>query len=195
MRVKLLTEHHLEFLSLKRGCTGSSESTLVEMPHCPKSHVTAHLIAPIWCVSQITQVSYFVYFMQFHTFKGEHSWPKVFTPGRRQTKTPKLSRNVDQKWLETEFLIAICRQCGNKWQSKTLFLLIFDPRSSIVDSVFDCCLPGVVLLFQGRYIQDGRCFLPKARFWWWRWSRCLKEDQRERSEIKRTTIRVQKDRG
>ena len=34
MSVKLLTEHHLEFLSLKGGCTGSSESTLVKMPHC-----------------------------------------------------------------------------------------------------------------------------------------------------------------
>ena len=31
MSVKLLTEHHLEFLSLKGGYTGSSESTLVEM--------------------------------------------------------------------------------------------------------------------------------------------------------------------
>ena len=40
--VKLLTEHHLEFLSL-RGCTGSSESTLIKMPHCWKSHVTAHI--------------------------------------------------------------------------------------------------------------------------------------------------------
>ena len=29
MTVKLLTEHHLEFLSLTGGCTGSSESTLV----------------------------------------------------------------------------------------------------------------------------------------------------------------------
>ena len=28
MIVKLLTEHHLEFLSLKGGCRGSSESTL-----------------------------------------------------------------------------------------------------------------------------------------------------------------------
>ena len=27
MNIKLLTEHHLEFLSLKGGCTGSSEST------------------------------------------------------------------------------------------------------------------------------------------------------------------------
>ena len=34
MSVKLLTEHRLEFVSLKGGCTGSSESTLVKMPHC-----------------------------------------------------------------------------------------------------------------------------------------------------------------
>ena len=31
MSVELLTEHNLEFLSLKGGCTGSSESTLVKM--------------------------------------------------------------------------------------------------------------------------------------------------------------------
>ena len=43
MTVQLLAEHHLEFLSLKRGCTGLSESTLVRMPHCWKSRVTANL--------------------------------------------------------------------------------------------------------------------------------------------------------
>ena len=32
MIVKLLTEHHLEFLSLKGGFPGSSESTLIKMP-------------------------------------------------------------------------------------------------------------------------------------------------------------------
>ena len=32
MFVKLLTEHHLEFLSFKGGCTCSSESTLVKKP-------------------------------------------------------------------------------------------------------------------------------------------------------------------
>ena len=42
MSIKLLTEHHLEFLSLKGGCTGSSESTLVKMSNCWKSHVAAH---------------------------------------------------------------------------------------------------------------------------------------------------------
>ena len=45
MSVKLLTEHHLRFLSLKGGCIGSSESTLVKMPHCWKSHVMAHLLS------------------------------------------------------------------------------------------------------------------------------------------------------
>ena len=43
MTAKLLTEHHVEFLSLKGGCTSSSESTLVKMPHCWKSHVTAQM--------------------------------------------------------------------------------------------------------------------------------------------------------
>ena len=38
MIVKLLTEHHLEFLNLKGGCRDSSESTCVKMPHCWKSH-------------------------------------------------------------------------------------------------------------------------------------------------------------
>ena len=45
MIVKLLTEHHSEFLSLKGGCTGSSESTHIKMPHCWKSHATAQLKA------------------------------------------------------------------------------------------------------------------------------------------------------
>ena len=44
MIVKLLTEHHLEFLSLKGGCRGSSESTLVKMSNSWKSHAAAHII-------------------------------------------------------------------------------------------------------------------------------------------------------
>ena len=48
MSVKLLNEHNLKSLSLKGGCTGSSESTLVKMPHCWKSHVTAHMFMFQW---------------------------------------------------------------------------------------------------------------------------------------------------
>ena len=76
----------------------------------------------------------------------------MITPDRWQSKTPILSRNVDQKSIESVFSIAICRPIGDnrpigdKWQSKTLFLSIFDPRLSIVDNVFDCRLPGVMML-------------------------------------------------
>ena len=43
MSVKLQTEHHLEFLCQKGGFTGWSESTLVKMLHCWKSHVKAQI--------------------------------------------------------------------------------------------------------------------------------------------------------
>ena len=48
MSVKLLTEHHLEFLSLVQGYKGSSESTHVTTPHRWKSHVTAHFNFLTW---------------------------------------------------------------------------------------------------------------------------------------------------
>ena len=43
MIVKLLNEHHLELLSLKGGYTGSSESIIIKMPHCWKSHIATQL--------------------------------------------------------------------------------------------------------------------------------------------------------
>ena len=43
MIVKLQTEHHLEFLRLKGGYRGSSESTLVKMSKCWKSHASAQI--------------------------------------------------------------------------------------------------------------------------------------------------------
>ena len=51
MIVKLLTEHHLEFLSLKGG---SSESTHVKMPHCWKSHALAEMVKGV----QVTGTSH-----------------------------------------------------------------------------------------------------------------------------------------
>ena len=44
MIVQLLTKHHLEFLSLKGGSRGLSESTHVKMPHCWKSHALAQFL-------------------------------------------------------------------------------------------------------------------------------------------------------
>ena len=70
----------------------------------------------------------------------------MITAERCQSKTLILSTKVDQKLLEPvwEFSGAICRQ--SKWQSKTLFLAIFDPRLSIVKVVFDCRLSGVLII-------------------------------------------------
>ena len=59
MSVKLLTEQNLEFLSFKGGCTGSSESIHVKMPHCWKSNVTAHLCS----VLLLLCVGFFVCFL------------------------------------------------------------------------------------------------------------------------------------
>ena len=47
MIVKLLTKRHLEFLSLKGGCRGLSESSLVKMSNCWKSRALAHFQLPL----------------------------------------------------------------------------------------------------------------------------------------------------
>ena len=45
MTVKLLTDQHLEFVSLTEGCKGSSESIHVKMPHCWKAHGVVQILA------------------------------------------------------------------------------------------------------------------------------------------------------
>ena len=45
MTVKLLTEHHFGFIGLNGGCTGLSQSTLVKMSLCLKSHAMAHMFS------------------------------------------------------------------------------------------------------------------------------------------------------
>ena len=57
MIVKLLTEHRLEFLSLRGGCRGSSESTLIKISW--KSHATAHFsgLSTRWLQMLVSQSS------------------------------------------------------------------------------------------------------------------------------------------
>ena len=57
MSVKVLTEHHLELLSLKGGNTDSSESIHVKMPNCWKSHVAAHITFDSTKISTIHRTS------------------------------------------------------------------------------------------------------------------------------------------
>ena len=58
MIVKLLIEHHLEFLSLKTSCTGSSLSTLVKKSNCWKSHAAAKFISVPGYISRSVAGSY-----------------------------------------------------------------------------------------------------------------------------------------
>ena len=72
MRFKLhvLTEQHLEFLSLKGGCTDSFESTLVKI-HCMESHAMAHmyLFACIVLFYLYAHVLFrFIFFVRMHCF-------------------------------------------------------------------------------------------------------------------------------
>ena len=60
MIVKLLTEHHVEFLSLTGGCRGSSESTLVKMSNCWKSHAAAQIIPTCIIVIHIYEPDFLV---------------------------------------------------------------------------------------------------------------------------------------
>ena len=73
MTVKLLTEYHLEFLSLKGGFTGSSESTHVKMPHCWKSHVAAHLFSDLLYTSGTCKITFIFY----PTPRGLGEWSKA----------------------------------------------------------------------------------------------------------------------
>ena len=84
------------------------------------SQLTAMVMSG-WSVHQITH------------FPGQ-AWPHCIGGNE---KTIILSTSVDRKSLKIEFLIGICCPNGDKWQSKTLLLAIFDPRSSIVKSIFD----------------------------------------------------------
>ena len=82
MSVKLLTKHHSEILSLKEGCTGLSESTLVKMPHCWKSHVTAQITKYYECRSlyrlsiYCTPINFREQFM-FLAFCKEEKYAKI----------------------------------------------------------------------------------------------------------------------
>ena len=69
MIVKLLTEHQLVFLSLKIGCRGSSESTLVKMSNCWKSHALAqsHMVESLTLclLGNFACLSFFLYSADF----------------------------------------------------------------------------------------------------------------------------------
>ena len=72
MIVKLLTEHHLELISLKEGCRGSFESTHVKR----KSHATANLI--FWEMQYIFTLSIFTVPLEFGADDSDETSNLIF---------------------------------------------------------------------------------------------------------------------
>ena len=63
----------LEFLSLTGGCIGSSESALVKMPHCWKSHVTTHLKYE----GSVHDIRYLSHYTQMHLINSANVFSKA----------------------------------------------------------------------------------------------------------------------
>ena len=55
-------------MSLKGSCTGSSESTLVKMPHFWKSYVAAHIM---FCVSGYMFAAHIMFCVSGYMFNSE----------------------------------------------------------------------------------------------------------------------------
>ena len=112
MSAKLLTEHCLEFVSLKGGCTGSSESTLVRMPHC---------VAAQYMIYWLRADAYFI------------SQRK----GKIQTSTTNLVFHASSAPFMLEFIVIGFFSCktqlpvGNYvWCAKSVFVRQFPPRAT-----------------------------------------------------------------
>ena len=121
--VKLLTEHSLEFLSLKRGCRGSPESTLVKMSNWWKSHALAQLLFlhqltyGIRWKSIITQVN-----QQFNIYKLEQIKIIKETRPSLTIKTKKDTVWTTKRGSKTKTKIWVffsSEQCGLLSQLKT----------------------------------------------------------------------------
>ena len=109
-----------------------------EMPHKATFHQGLHcLLRQIDLQKKVIKMFLFLYNTCIYTCTMDH--PDLIVSNLLEThrvggnrKRYQQSTNVDQKSLETVFLIAICRQCGDKWQSKTL-LLAFSIATVCID--------------------------------------------------------------
>ena len=93
MIVKLLTEHHLEFLSLKGGFIGSSKSTLVKMSNCWKSQAVAQIsYEMITCVWASMQKNSDIACSKFIWASSRENLSSGFPTKRVSNQSPQLQR-------------------------------------------------------------------------------------------------------
>ena len=110
MIVKLLTEHHFEFLSLKGRFTGSHESTLVKMPLYRKSHVAAQTVTYFASISAVGGVVV--------TILGSPLYSLTLFGSLLQILSFSSFLSFEPKYLETQFAIPA-------WQSNLIIGITF----------------------------------------------------------------------
>ena len=97
MSVKLLAEHHLDFLSLKGGCTGSSKSTLVKIPHRWKSHVAAQLFLSCYKHSLVKNTSLKIVRLKIHVAGQTNS-------SQKHPSAVRAMKCVRRPWMELDIV-------------------------------------------------------------------------------------------
>ena len=99
MTLRLLIEHHLEFLRLKDGCTGSFEFYTCQIPHCWKSYNAAHLTVRFYLFRSKLQVEDM---REIHLVNKDATWK-----GDKDVTSCKL--------CEKPFSVARRKVCNNIW--------------------------------------------------------------------------------
>ena len=126
MTVKLLTEHHLEFLSLKGDCTGLSESTLVKIPHFVGNHMS-RLINLNRGDHQHTDTGACKHFLKQHTFN------KVNWNNKRISQGPICLRS----WILYSLLIMLHSHLCDEINEST-FTLLHNPYLYLISEKHHC---------------------------------------------------------
>ena len=122
MIVKLLTEHHLEFLSLIGGCGGSSESTLVKMSNCWKSQSTAQLLYSFFedqfCFSKTVVFQYTCNSLTIQPFEIIFDIVSLVTRIRRlnKMKSDSKRRFTDAYYIIKDFVLLLGFARGTRCQ-------------------------------------------------------------------------------
>ena len=139
----------MEILSLKGGCTGSSESTFMKMPHCWKWHVAAHILLVMALISLVyynwSSYHNLVVTLVFRASSWDFGTYHIsnYTPDRRQSKTlsavDKRGSKIDRNSVFDCHLSPAGRQMAIQ-NTVCIDFLIDVPQYFWL---FDCRLPGV----------------------------------------------------
>ena len=129
--LRLLTEHHLEFLGLKGGCTGSSESTLFKMPHCWKSHVAAHCFQdnPCSCAPFLVRLCSISQWIKNASYETRHLRVR---PAKNQISQDIRPSSLSDQWDAKDHSSLHSKSEDSSAQADLSLLVI---RSRIVDFV------------------------------------------------------------